>query len=121
MDHADPAEAHARPSGQHCCDEMQSALVHLCDTHAHPFACPDMLLCYSPQFDEYGLILHDGGVSYLTLSYCPFCGAGLSASRRDAWFDTLEAMGIDDPLAEGADIPDAFKSARWWQSSKETP
>ena len=118
MDHAAPAETHAEPAAGHCCTEMQAALVNDCDQHADPFACPDMVLCYSPQFDEYGLIIHDGGPSYLTITHCPFCGARLPGSRRDAWFDALEAKGLE-PMSDA--IPDAFKSARWWQSPEETP
>lgn len=99
------------PEGR-CCAAMGAALVNACPEHANdPFACPDMVVAYSDTFDEYGLIVHDGGASYLTISFCPFCGAELPRSRRDDWFDRLEAMGIDDPSE--ADIPESFRSGAW--------
>ena len=104
---ADPTDEES-----HCCRTMRVALVNHCDEHADdPFACPDMLIAYSDTFDEYGLIIHDGGPSYLVISACPFCGVRLPESRRDEWFDRLEAMGIDDPLSD--DIPEPFRSGAW--------
>lgn len=97
-----------------CCAEMEEALRNVCEEHAgDPFACPDMLIAYSPAFDEYGLIIHDGSGSTLAISACPFCGTKLPASRRDEWFDRLEALGFDDPLA--ADIPAEYRSSAWWR------
>ena len=120
MDFAAPAEVHAQPSAQ-CCAEMTAALLNTCAEHPDPFDCADMVLCHSPMLAEYGLIIHDGGASYLTVDFCPFCGTRLPGSRRDAWFDALEAMGIEDPFAEGVEIPEAYRSAAWWQTPKETP
>ena len=44
----------------------------------------------------------------------------ISASLRERWFDELEALGLDDPLAQ--DIPEKFKTEAWyrdfWQSSQ---
>ena len=79
--------------------EMQKALINRCTEHADdPFACPDMLVAYSDTFGEYGLIVHDGGPSYLVISACPFCGNRLAASRREEWFDRLESMGVGLPF-----------------------
>lgn len=104
---ADPAD-----DKSHCCAEMRRALVNLCEEHeSDPFACPDMLIAYSDTFDEYGLIIHDGGPSYLVISACPFCGSDLPESRRDEWFERLEEMGIDDPLSDR--IPEVFMSGAW--------
>ena len=31
----------------------------------------------------YGLIIHDGGTSAVTIQFCPWCGSKLPASKRD--------------------------------------
>jgi hypothetical protein len=61
---------------------MRTALSHSCPQHPDPHDCPDALIEYSPTFDEYGLLIHDGGASSLTISFCPFCGAALPHSKR---------------------------------------
>ncbi|MCB1494678.1 MAG: hypothetical protein KDJ86_02740 [Bauldia sp.] len=111
---ADPADKKS-----HCCVEMRDALVNCCEEHADdPFACPDMLIAYSDTFCEYGLIIHDGGPSYLVISACPFCGTKLPESGREEWFDRLEAMGIDDPVS--GEIPEAYRSGAWRRPIDET-
>ena len=67
---------------RHCCDEMARQVDHRCDTHPDPFDCPDNLVHYAARFDEYGLIVHDGGSSSVRVEYCPWCGAKLPASKR---------------------------------------
>ena len=64
-------------------------------------------------FDEYGLIIHDGSSSIITISFCPWCGKKLPESKSDLWFDTLEKMGYDDPFTD--DIPDEFNSGEWYK------
>jgi hypothetical protein len=99
-------------TGPHCCADMNLALKNICEEHAgDPFACPDMLVAYSHTFDEYGLIVHDGGASTVAISHCPWCGSALPASQRDRWFEELAALGFDDPLAQ--DIPEQYRSAAW--------
>lgn len=96
---------------------MQAALTNVCDEHAdNAFACPDMLMAYSAAFNEYGVIVHDGGPSMVVIGHCPFCGATLPESRRDAWFEALEAQGIDDPFEDAGAIPEPYRSAAWWQT-----
>jgi hypothetical protein len=113
MDPAGPPPA--QPSSDHCCAEMTAALINGCEEHGDDvFACPDMLLAYSETFDEYGLVIHDGGPSILTISACPFCGTALPQSRRDEWFDRLEAIGITDPFA--AELPEQYRSGAWRRS-----
>jgi len=65
-----------------------------CSLHADPFDCPDTVIVFHELFSEYGLPIRDGGQSYLLISNCPFCGARLPESGRDAWFDADE--GDDD-------------------------
>ncbi|MEL7047940.1 MAG: hypothetical protein AAFO75_03105 [Pseudomonadota bacterium] len=101
------------PSGAvtHCCQELAVALVFDCDTHADPFDCPDTVIVFHELFGEYGLPIRDGGASYLVLSHCPFCGFQFPASGRDAWFDALEAAGLDDVAF--TELPEEFQTTAW--------
>jgi len=100
---------------KHCCSKMEESLTLKCNLHTTKFSCPDVLISYSEIFDEYGLIIHDGGSSMLNIQYCPFCGMQLPESKRDLWFDTLESMGFDDPTEQN--IPKIFKSGAWYKNT----
>lgn len=67
---------------QVCCEVMRFQLNQRCDQHEDPFDCGDILIYYSRDFDEYGIIIHDGGASYSVIHYCPWCGAKLPESKR---------------------------------------
>ncbi len=41
-----------------------------CEEHSNPFGCPDNQIYYNDKFDEYGLIIHDGGTSSLIIDDC---------------------------------------------------
>lgn len=90
---------------------MTEQVEHTCDTCKDSFECPDALIYYDPKLAEYGIIVHNGGESYVTINFCPFCGAKLPESKRDLWFERLEAMGIDpwDPDAR----PREFQTDEW--------
>jgi len=94
---------------------MEEAITLDCDQHKDVFDCPDMLVSYTPKFDEYGLIIHDGGSASLEIRFCPWCGSKLPASRRDAWFDRLEELGFDDPAEQK--IPEEFQSDAWYRNT----
>ncbi len=96
----------------HSCKEMKKRLSYQCEDHSDPFDCPDSLIIYVPRFDEYGLIVHDGGQSYITISFCPWCGKKLPVSKRDRWFETLAAHGYDNPSTQ--EIPKEFLSNEWY-------
>ncbi len=83
-----------------------------CSLHSNPFECPDSLVYYSVKFDEYSLIIHDGGSSSVDIEYCPWCGTKLPESKRDAWFDKLEELGYDDPFEQN--IPEKFHTDEWY-------
>jgi hypothetical protein len=86
-----------------------------CNEHQDPFDCQDHLIFYIPKFDEYMLIIHDGGSSGITIAYCPWCGFKLPTSKRILWFDTLEQLGLDP---DEQDIPDEFNSNKWYLNNK---
>jgi len=87
----------------------------MCDEHSDPYECPDYVVSYIEKFDEYGLIVHDGGRSSYEISFCPFCGAKLPESKRDRWFEELEAIGIEDPSEQ--EIPSKYKSGAWYKNT----
>jgi hypothetical protein len=47
---------------------------------------------YLLKLREYGICVAEGGSSSVHLCFCPWCGAKLSASLRDEWFETLERL-----------------------------
>lgn len=98
----------------HCCQDMNRHTGRMCDEHDDPYECPDYVIVYSSRFDEYGLVIHDGGCSSYTISYCPFCGEKLPASKRDRWFMELLELGYEDPLFDEA-IPMKYKTDQWWR------
>ena len=86
-----------------CCDQMEFFSSNS----------EDALIRYVPYFDEYGLVLHDSGSSYVTIEYCPWCEKKLPESKRDMWFNLLEDQGYLNPLEE--EIPNRFKQYGWWK------
>ena len=96
---------------KHCCDRMREELNKNCEAGLNPFQCPDSLVRYVPKYDEYGLIVHDGGSSMVRISFCPWCGTRLPDSKRDQWFDELQRRGID-PTSDA--VPTEFLTDEWW-------
>jgi len=99
------------PTAKHCCDRMRLELrkSEWADGHSWP---ADVLVAYLPKFDEYGIVVHDGGSSMIQIHFCPWCGTRLPPSRRDEWFDSLRAQGID-PLSD--DIPPKYRDDAWYR------
>ena len=95
----------------HCCDSMRSHIEYRCDFHKDIYDCPDSILKFSVKYDEYGIIIHDGGTSSITILFCPFCGQKLPDSKRDLWFETLEAKGLD-PWED--ETPAQYNIYGWW-------
>jgi len=96
---------------EHCCAVMTENVNFRCDTHAEPFECVDHLIYFAPHLREYGLLMHDGGPSYVGITHCPWCGTELPPSLRDRWFDEIEARGINPGVD---DIPAPYNSAAWY-------
>lgn len=68
-------------------------------------------ISFNPKFREYGVRYPDG-VSVQIIRFCPWCGAPLPGSLREAWFAELERLGLDpeDPL------PERLMSDEWWRT-----
>jgi hypothetical protein len=94
---------------RHCCASMVDALRFDCAEHSDPFECRDALLIYNDVMDEYGLIIHDGGASYVLIDRCPWCGTRLPQSARDKWFDEVDALDLSD----GMPPPAKFLTSAW--------
>jgi uncharacterized protein DUF6980 len=96
---------------------MATNLSQECPEGEDPFECPDNLIYWAPQFDEYGLIIHDGGASYLVIGRCPWCGATLPESKRDMWLSELQARGFSNPLTDEVPVP--YTTDEWYRASGE--
>lgn len=69
-------------------------------------------LIYLSKTRTVGLLVLDGGSSYIVLDYCPFCGQKLLSSLSDIWFDHLDELDMDlrdvEPGSE-------WSNDRWWR------
>ncbi|MFE2110284.1 DUF6980 family protein [Kitasatospora sp. NPDC059463] len=93
----------------HCCETMTRQANRHCDQHDDPFDCADAVVRLRARFQEYGLIVHDGGTSVIEIGFCPWCGRPLPESQRDRWFEELERRGID-PWDD--EVPAEFEDGR---------
>jgi hypothetical protein len=62
----------------HCCENMDYYINMQCEEHDNVFDCPDNIVVFIEKSNEYGIIIHDGGTSYISIDYCPWCGSKLS-------------------------------------------
>lgn len=109
----------ARHQQRHCCKRMQDAVEFRCGQHPQLGECGDYLIGYSEKFDEYGTWVHDGpggsASSWIEIQHCPFCGGKLRSSRRDEWFDRIDALGLGPEEA-----PAEMQSSTWWLGLGDT-
>lgn len=59
-----------------CCNQMRRSLEFECANHDSPFDCPDQLI-WQGNDGRHGLIVRDGGSSYVSIFFCPWCGSDL--------------------------------------------
>jgi hypothetical protein len=72
---------------KHCCEAMaRFAEPAPCEEHDQ-FECPDNLIYYSEEHGRYGIIVHDGGTSFVTLNFCPWCGTGIGDGGPERMID----------------------------------
>lgn len=102
------------PDRSYCCEAMRDAVSAFCDVHADPWTCNAGTLVYNEPLDEYGIVLKDRAPEYVLIRHCPFCGGRLPESRRDEWYDALEALGFEDILGlEAHELPTDFVTDAW--------
>ena len=64
-----------------CCEMMRSQMDWKCDQHTDPAECPDALIGrFGKNKKTLGLLIHDGGSSFIAISYCPWCDARQSVA-----------------------------------------
>lgn len=56
---------------------MSDEVERRCKDHPDRSDCPDCLIAFSPQSQQYGIMVHDGGSSYVEIKFCPWCGTRL--------------------------------------------
>lgn len=79
-----------------------------------PATDPCRPVAYDPVFDEYQLRSVVRPLARVALTFCPWCGRALPESKRDRWYDALDAAGTtpDDP-----DLDPRFRSSAWWDAA----
>lgn len=91
---------------KHCCDAMTEMVT---DKGSR--------IGFIPKYREY-YVERNGTTSIHSLDYCPWCGAKLPESLREAWFDTLKnEYALDDPWDHEQEklIPQEFNTNEWWK------
>jgi hypothetical protein len=69
-------------------------------------------ILYVPKFREYGILVLDGGSSFIAISHCPWCGTALPDTLRNRWFKEIEARGFE---VGDERIPAELISDAWWK------
>ena len=64
-----------------CCEQMKHFSTLSCNKHNSIYECPDVLISIQKN-KTYGLIIHDGGLSQITILYCPWCGTHLEKANN---------------------------------------
>ncbi len=68
-----------------CCAIMDYWSSNHCPVHDSPFECPDWLIIFNeneiPE-KKYGIVIHDGGQSFVPINYCPWCGSALFSADK---------------------------------------
>jgi hypothetical protein len=70
-------------SVKYCCESMEYHAKFKCEIHKSPFECPDSIIYYSNSSEIFGIIIHDGGESFISIKYCPWCGTQIDFSDDD--------------------------------------
>lgn len=92
------------------------AMIHCCaDMNSHINT--SVAIKYIPKFNEYGILIQDGGTSFQEIYYCPWCGKKLPNSLRERWFEIVfDELGFDE--ADDPDVPGEMTTDEWWRKGK---
>jgi uncharacterized C2H2 Zn-finger protein len=66
---------------KNCCKEMDLFTKPNCNIHDNSFECPDCLIFFNDRSSAYGIIIHDGGESFIKINFCPWCGKKLNNKK----------------------------------------
>ena len=94
------------------CVHMAEAATFTCEHHPDLIECPDALVLYDREFDQYAI--NDPGPAITPIRFCPWCGTKLP-DKSEQWFKELEALGFDDPFSQ--DIPEQYNSDEWYKNT----
>jgi hypothetical protein len=85
-----------------CCDMMRHNATLTCVQHDSPFDCPDTLI-HRCEDGRHGIIIHDGGSSFIIIAHCPWCGTKLPTLDFDPGERAIDVGSIEfieDPEAK---------------------
>lgn len=89
---------------------MKQAVEYACEQHSSRFECPDCLIHFSPERRTYGLIVHDGGESLISIRFCPWCGSALPERLELSERDSRRVMELlEDPPPANARLRKAAR------------
>jgi hypothetical protein len=74
-----------------CCDRMRVELSSTCKQHSSRFECPDALLIESAG-SGFGIVIHNGGSSFVQIHFCPWCGTSLQAATEPSAIEQSTAQ-----------------------------
>ena len=66
---------------EYCCEMMKENSQFTCNKCTDEYDCPDTLIHFDKSNNEFGIIIHDGGTSFIEISYCPWCGINLNNDK----------------------------------------
>ena len=100
-------DAKDKGDADHCCKEMTDHV-----------ASEEQAIHYNPHFREYGVLdtlERSQSIAMDLIAYCPWCGAKLPEPLRDAWFDRLDELGIEEP--DDPAVPEEMFTDTWWRKA----
>jgi hypothetical protein len=107
---AQEVEGRGHDVKEYPCVHLAYYVTYQCDEHEDLSQCSRVPITYDPRFDEY-FATREGNTWHIR--YCPWCGIELPESKRDLWFDRLEALGFDNPAEQ--EIPQEYMTAAWYK------
>jgi hypothetical protein len=92
----------------YCCEQMARQLQHTCEAHSDLRDCPDSLVIHLQDTGQFGLRVHDGGSSFITIRHCPWCGTDLleRVSNRELGPPAVKIAGFQ-LWVHGRQFPEA--------------
>jgi len=95
-----------------CCEQMRTEATRVCETHPDRTGCPDCIIVR--RGDEYGIAVHDGGDSRITIAFCPWCGKKLDTEARGLRTIKQVLRAVDDELDHMLKRPGMFAGDSAW-------
>ena len=87
-----------------------------CNEHPDLRECTKSVVLRMPRFDEYFISPRGSTGGDIVITHCPWCGTKLQESKRDLWFQRIEALGLD-PWSE--EIPEEYQLDKWFRNGEE--